>query len=118
MTINYGEEDLVAVTLEELKAQMRVDFPEDDEIITLYGTAAQNTIFNMLRRSYLDLTGFNGSVHAPVKTAILILAAHLYKNREAVASVAQNAVPYSISVLIKPYIKLSRRDEEGEGGEE
>lgn len=111
MIKDYGEDTLQAVTMEELKMQMRVDFDEEDEIISLYGLAAQNTVFNMIRRGYSECLDGTGKVYAPVRAAILILAAHLYKNREPVASVAQNAVPYSISVLVKPYTKLSRRED-------
>ena len=32
------------VTIDELKAQMRVDFEDEDEIIVLYGSAAEDSI--------------------------------------------------------------------------
>lgn len=114
MIRNYGLGSLMLVTVEELKQQMRVDFDEEDELIRLYGVAAQDTILNMIRRDAEELEIYDrddgeAKIAAPVKTAILILAAHLYKNREPVSSVAQNAVPYSISVLIKPFVRLSER---------
>ena len=45
-----------------------------------------------------------------MKVAILMLAAHSHRNREPVAAVAQNAVPYTLDFYIKPYVKLSDRE--------
>ena len=45
-----------------------------------------------------------------LKVAILMLAAHSHRNREPVAAVAQNAVPYAFDMYIKPYVKLSERE--------
>lgn len=123
MIEEYGGSELNLVTMKELKQQMRVDFDEEDELILLYGVTAQNTILNMIRRGSTEIGYYDEDgeykVFPQIKTAILILAAHLYKNREPVSSVAQNAVPYSISVLIKPYIRLSERGyDEEEGGAE
>jgi hypothetical protein len=47
---------------------------------------------------------------ARLKVAILMLAAHSHRNREPVAAVAQNAVPYAFDMYIKPYVKLSERN--------
>lgn len=121
MIEEYGGAELNLVTMKELKQQMRVDFDEEDELIHLYGVTAQNVILNMIRRGNTEIGYYDEDgeykVFPPIKTAMLILAAHLYKNREPVSSVAQNAVPYSISVLIKPYIRLSERGyDEEEGG--
>ena len=40
----------------------------------------------------------------------MMLAAHSHRNREPVAAVAQNAVPYAFDMYIKPYVKLSERE--------
>ena len=87
---------LKVVTLEELKAQMREDFDGEDDLIRLYGEAAEDE-------------GGEG-VPSRLKVAILMLAAHSHRNREPVAAVAQNAVPYAFDMYIKPYVKLSERE--------
>lgn len=124
---------LKVVTLEELKAQMREDFDGEDSLITLYGEAAEDAVISATRRSYeelcrmgyteqtgvkIDISGalpdetLPGGVWFPprLKVAILMLAAHSHRNREPVAAVAQNAVPYTLDFYIKPYVKLSDRE--------
>lgn len=115
--------ELKVVTLEELKMQMREDFCEEDELINLYGAAAEDAVIASTRRSYEELCrlGYAESTgHLPddevlpegewfpsrLKLAVLMLAAHSFRNREPVASVAQNAVPYTIDFYVKPYRKL------------
>lgn len=119
------EDNLRVVTMTELKAQMRVDFEDEDEIIALYGRAAEDSIIDGTARSleelnrmgYKEKTGMDAEelpagnwFPARLKLAILILAAHSYRNREPVAAIAQNAVPYSIDVFCKPYRKLTDRE--------
>lgn len=116
--------ELKTVTLEELKAQMREDFCEEDEIINLYGSAAEDAVISWTRRSYEelcilgyaeimgklpegDLPGDVDWFPSRLKLAVLMLAAHSFRNREPVASVAQNAVPYTIEFYVKPYRKLT-----------
>ena len=115
--------ELKTVTMEELKQQMREDFCEEDEVINLYGCAAEDAVIAWTRRSFEDLcrlgyaemTGELPDANLPndvnwfpsrLKLAVLMLAAHSYRNREPVASVAQNAVPYTIEFYVKPYRKL------------
>ena len=105
-----NDHGLQVVTMAELKQQMRVDFEDEDTVIGLYGKAAEDSIINMTRRSLEELIAVDGTVPARLKLAILILAAHFYRNREPVAGVAQNPVPYSIAVLVKPFVKLSERE--------
>lgn len=103
------------VTLEELKAQMREDFDGEDELIRLYGEAAEDAVIGATRRTFDELSAMaeaegSGSFPARLKVAILMLAAHSHRNREPVAAVAQNVVPYALEMYIKPYVKLSERE--------
>lgn len=139
-------EELKIVTMDELKAQLRVDFEDEDEIISLYGAAAEDYVINETRRTIaeLNLVGyiekFGESAIEDVdpdaisldkqyfpkrlKLAMLMLAAHLYRNREPVAAVNQNTVPYTLEALVKPYRRLTKKilsyvdywKSEGEGG--
>lgn len=119
---------LRVVELDELKQQMRVDFEEEDSLIMLYGEAAESAVINGTGRSVRELCrmgyaevegeelradeelpGSSETLWFPktLKLAILMLAAHFYRNREPVACVGQNVVPYAYEVLCKPYKKLS-----------
>lgn len=104
---------LKVVTLDELKAQMREDFDGEDELIRLYGEAAEDAVIGATRRTFEELVSIGesegSSFPARLKVAILMLAAHSHRNREPVAAVAQNAVPYAFDMYIKPYVKLSGR---------
>lgn len=106
---------LKVVTLEELKAQMREDFDGEDNLITLYGEAAEAAVIGATRRTFEELVSMaeeEGAEGFParLKVAILMLAAHSHRNREPVAAVAQNAVPYAYDMYVKPYVKLSERE--------
>ena len=117
---DMGQKGLRVVTLDELKMQMRVDLEEEDAIIEAYGIAAEDTVASMTRRTLEELAvigraedQLTGEVEdvaadfpARLKIAVLMLAAHWYRNREPVATVAMNAVPYALEVLVKPYRKL------------
>ena len=46
---------LKVVTLEELKAQMREDFDGEDELIKLYGEAAEDAVIGATRRTLDEL---------------------------------------------------------------
>lgn len=121
-----NKDGLRVVTMDELKAQMRVDFEDEDAIICLYGRAAEDAVIRGTARSlgelnrmgYRERMGEEPAEELPLgdwfpdrlKLAILILAAHSYRNREPVAAIAQNAVPYSIDVFCKPYRKLTDRE--------
>lgn len=105
---------LKIVTLEELKAQMREDFDGEDDLIRLYGEAAEDAVIGATRRTLdelIDMGKAEGGEGFParLKVAILMLAAHSHRNREPVAAVAQNVVPYAFDMYIKPYVKLSDR---------
>ena len=119
-----GEKELKVVTLEELKLQMRVDFEDEDTLIEAYGLAAEAVCVDSTRRTleelawigYKEATGeepgegveidVRKDFPSRLKIAVLMLAAHLYRNREPVATVAVNAVPYAWEVLTKPYRRL------------
>ena len=106
---------LKVVTLEELKAQMREDFDGEDDLIRLYGEAAEQAVIGATRRTIEELEAMGvdegcDGFPSRLKVAILMLAAHSHRNREPVAAVAQNAVPYALDMYVKPYVKLSDRE--------
>ena len=115
---------LKIVTLSELKAQMRVEEDDEDALITQYGIAAERQVIAETRRTYDELLAMgyaeyndtepasNDSIDAKwfpamLRVAILMFAAQLYRNREPVVSgTIVAAIPYTLEVLVKPYVKL------------
>jgi len=104
--------------LEQLKSQMRVEEDTEDALICNIGITAENTVINQTRRTVAELKEIGRKeMGLPVsttedtfppslKTAMLMLASHLYKNRESVSAVTQTVVPMAYDVLLKPYRKL------------
>ena len=102
------------VSLDALKRQMKIDFEEDDDLIVMYGVAAEDAIINATRRSYEVLvmenrkrkSDENAGFPPMLYIAILMMAAQLYKNREPVSGLSQAVVPYTLDYMLKPWIKL------------
>lgn len=111
--IRQHMETLRIVTLEDLKAQMRIDFTEEDNLVLIYGKAAEEAVVNATRRTIEELKSENesrtGNSDFPpmVYVCILMLAAQLYRTREPVSSLAQITVPYTYDYMLKPWIKLA-----------
>ena len=94
------------VTLEEIKANARIDSQEDDILLEQIGEAAEQTVLNLLERDLDDIRAEFHCVPAPIKQAVLMMATHLYEYRGVVNPTALYNVPYSIDAMLKPYIRL------------
>lgn len=96
-------------TIEELKQQVNVDHDDDDNLLLTYSSAAKTTIENYINRKlYEDSVPddcSNGMViNNVIKVAILMLVAHWYDNRGAVAVNSSAVVlPLAYQMLINPY---------------
>ena len=104
------------LTLEMIKAHLRIDGNEEDGYLILLGNSAEETVLDYLNRSFDDLlakfgtTGTDGQrqVPAPLIEASLMLCTNSYENR-GVASVNNlYTVPYGFDARIKPYMKLTK----------
>lgn len=103
--------DGVSLTLEELRSHLRVDYDNDNEQILRLGKTALSHIVNATRRSVEELVEFNnGEFPEELKLAALELAAHWYRSPEPVSSIEQKAIPYMLDLLIKPFVRLGRRE--------
>lgn len=106
--------ELKVLTLEAIKTQCRIDPEEDyeDGILQIYGAAAEDMVFNMINRSFLECLDEWGSPDrfpAPLTAAMLVLTAQSYKYREATSPEAINKVPYGVTAMLSPYVKLTER---------
>ena len=100
---------LQIVTLSELTAHCNA-LQEDAALLTSYGEAAEASVFRKTRRTADELIEMGGGENFPpeIHQAVLILAAHWYRVREAVASVAQAKVPFGVDFLLTPFRKYTR----------
>lgn len=101
------------LTIDILKKQLRLEssYTSEDDMLTLYLTAAESNIARMLgQKIYLTtaeidpLLPYAISLEAEpdVKLAILLLASHYYRNREAVTDVELTEIPLGIKAIVGP----------------
>ena len=97
------------LTLEAMKRQCRIepDFTDEDEWLEATGEAEEETMLNILNRSYEDLIETYGKVPKPIVQATLELVDKSYQNRSAISSQQMYLVPYTIDYRIKSYIRLA-----------
>lgn len=92
------------ITLDEIKKQARIDGDYEDDLLAMYGESAEQTVLNLLGRSFESLVEEFGEVPAPIHHACLMLTAHNYTHREPASPQNLYSVPYTIDALIKPYM--------------
>ena len=98
------------VTIEDLKRQLRVDYEEEDDLIAMYGEAAENVVVKATNRSLEELKAIgDGALPLPIRVAILKMAAEMFTNRGITTQGNVSVVPYGFEALIKPYVKLGER---------
>ena len=98
---------MTIVTLEEIKANSRIEGNAEDTLLESLGEAAEITVLNLIERTQEDIEAEFGKVPAPIRQAILMYADHLYNHRGIVNPTALYNVPYSIDAMIKPYIRYN-----------
>lgn len=102
------------LTLEKIKAQLRIeqDFTLEDDILEMYGESAEDSVLDIIRRSYTEVMEKYGTVPTPLVHASLMLVDLSYKERGPVSSQNLYQVPYAVDFKLKPYMKLSDEDEQ------
>lgn len=96
------------LTSELISKHLRLDNPDEEmELITsVYAPSAEDSVLNILQRSLDSLFMEYGSVPTPVVHAALILTEHFYTHRSTVAYQQLSQVPFSVSTLLTPYLRL------------
>ena len=104
------------LTLEDIKAQLRIepDFTAEDTLLESYGESAETTLLNYLNRTYTDILGSYGDVPLPLVQASLMLVDTSYQHRSPINVTNISLVPYTFDLLVKPYIRLTSAESEGD----
>ena len=102
------------LTLEAIKRQCRIepDFHDEDDWLEETGEAEEDTVLNLLNRSYENLIETYGKVPTPIVQATLELVDKSYQHRSAIGTQQIYLVPYSIDYRIKNYMRLASDDYE------
>ncbi len=95
------------LTLEWIKKHSRIDFDCEDELLELYGEDAEQTILNLIGRSFDDLIETYGEVPKPLYVAALMLVEVSYTQRAPITQTNLYTVPYAFDMKVKPYMKLA-----------
>jgi uncharacterized phage protein (predicted DNA packaging) len=80
-------------TLAEVKAQLAVDFTDDDTLIQTYMDAAESAVLEYCNISFVPV-----GKEAVFKTAAMITVTDLYENRR-----GGEGLPRAAQMLIEPY---------------
>lgn len=100
------------LTLEYIKQHSRIDYDCEDEILELYGDAAEGVLAQHLGRGKKvddmvdSLTAEFGEVPAPILQAGLMLVDVSYQYRSPINPSNIYVVPYTFDILVKPYMVL------------
>lgn len=88
------------VTLEELKAHLRMDHDHEDTLILTYQDAAEQAV-----RDYTGVD-FDDPAPGPVRAAVLLMVADLYENREGGYVGARRSDSPVVRMLLNPYREI------------
>lgn len=105
------------VTLDEVKAHLRLDIDEEDELLNSYILAATQDAEHRMcreiiyRRDPFCLCHDINDVPPIVKQYILITVADMYTNRE---NITEKTVNFRFVHLLDPYILYNRQEDEAE----
>jgi len=103
------------LTLDWIKKHSRIDFDCEDDILTLYGESAEDTVLNVLARDYTDVVSTYGEVPKPLYVAALMLVEVSYTQRAPISQQNMYTVPYAFDMMVKPYMKLTSNNENTQG---
>ena len=101
------------LTIDYIKQHSRLDYSDEDSVLDLYGSAAEETVLNLLNRTYQELLEQYGEVPAPIRQATLLLVDSSYENRgkESTQKTNENS---AFTLLLKPYMRLAGTMSRGE----
>lgn len=101
------------LTLEWIKKHSRIDFNGEDDLLELYGEAAEDAVLNIINRSYTNVVETYGEVPKGLYVAALMQVEASDDHRSTVSLQNLYDVP-GFSMHLKPYVRLVSDDYEQE----
>jgi len=89
----------------------------EDNLLELYGKAAEDAVLNIINRSYTEVIEKYGEVPSGLYIAALMQVEASYVHRSAVSPQNLYNVP-GFSIHVKPYIKLASESYENSNNQE
>ena len=107
------------LTIEAIKKHSRIDYDCEDSLLEMYGESAEDTVLNIINRSYTEVVELYGTDTRPVPAALvhasLLLVELSYTQRAPVTQTNLYTVPYAFDMMVKPYMRLADRKEANNG---
>lgn len=100
------------LTLDWIKKHSRIDFDCEDDLLEMYGDAAEETVLNVIGRDYTEVVETYGCVPKPLFVAALQLVEVSYTQRAPISQQNMYQVPYSFDMMVKPYMRLASKSNE------
>lgn len=97
------------LTLEHIRQHLRIDFVEEDAVLELYGSAAEDVVLQVCERTIDDIIETYGGIPDAIRQATLLLVGQSYIHREPASTQNISSVPYAFDLLIKPYMRLASK---------
>jgi hypothetical protein len=95
------------LTLDWIRAHSRLlKDVEEDDLLELYGEAAEEAVLNIINRSYTEVMEYYGEVPKGLYIAALMQVEASYDHRSAVSQQQLYDAP-GFSIHVKPYIRLA-----------
>ena len=94
------------LTLELIKKHLRIDGVIEDDLLDLYGEAAEETLFKTIGVTYEQFIDEVGEMPKSLVNAALILVDVRYQYRGPGDKMPLSIIPYGFDILVKPYVKL------------
>lgn len=98
------------LTLDYIKKHSRIDFDGEDDLLNIYGESAEDTVLNVIARSYTEVIETYGEVPKPLYVASLMLVEVSYTQRAPITQTNLYTVPYSFDMMVKPYMRLASNE--------
>jgi uncharacterized phage protein (predicted DNA packaging) len=98
------------LTLEYIKKHSRIDFDCEDDLLNIYGESAEDTVLNVIARSYTEVIELYGEVPKPLFVAALMLVEVSYTQRAPITQQNMYTVPYAFDMMVKPYMRLASNE--------
>lgn len=111
------------LTIELIKAQLRINHDYEDELLTLYGNSAERTVCLRLNRGktvdkvYDSLVAEYGDFPTDLLHATLMLVDVSYQYRSMVSPTNVSMVPYTFDSICEQYVLLAGINGEDENRE-
>ena len=96
--------------LDYIKQHSRIDYDCEDALLEVYANAAEETLLNVLHRTYDEVVSEFGTTSQPFPAALMMASLQLvevsYAHRSPVSMNNLYYVPYTFDMIVKPYMKL------------